>query len=251
MEIEKFKTWLELNGQTFTTIQSRISNCRTVESYEGNLDEHYIKDYGASLTERLSYSAADERNNLPAKHKVPINGNIRNGSATLKQAVKLYMAFRGESKLDIKSDNPRTNPLVAEVDEDDIEYIESSTNFSYEKDLKTSMVSQIKELFPKYKLYGDNNEGVEYLIGSKRIDILLEKDDGSLLAIELKSGTANYKVFGQLSMYLGLLMDEFPEKEIKGCIVAGKIDDTLKSATKTTQLISLKTYKMRLELQDE
>ena len=52
-------------------------------------------------------------------------------------------------------------------------------------------------------------------------------------------------------MYLGLLMDRFPDKKIKGCIVAGGIDLTLKSATKTTNLISLKTYKMKLELQEE
>ena len=251
MNTDKFKTWLEDKEYTPGTIQNRISNCRNVENYEGDLDEHFIKDYGTSLIERLSYSTADERDNLPPNHKVPINGNIRNGSATLKQAVKLYMDFMKEKKVDYKSNIFRTNPMISEVDEDDIDYIESSANFSYEKDLKTSMVSQIKELFPEYKIYGENNEGVEYLIGSKRIDILLEKDDGSLLAIELKSGTANYKVFGQLSIYLGLLMDEFPEKEIKGCIVAGNIDDTLKSATKTTQLISLKTYKMRLELLEE
>lgn len=251
MDADRFKIWLELNGYTFSTIQNRISNCRNVENYEGDLDKHFFKDSGISLLERLAYSTADERDNLPANHKVPINGNVRNGSATLKQAVKLYMDFMKEMKDEYKLSNLRRNPYVLPTDEDDIDYIESSTNFSYEKDLKTSMISQISELFPEYKIYGDNNEGVEYLVGSKRIDILLEKDDGGLLAIELKSGTANYKVFGQLSMYLGLLMDEFPEKEIKGCIIAGKIDNTLKSATKTTQLISLKTYKMRLELQDE
>lgn len=179
MDTDKFKEWLEKKEYTFSTIQNRISNCRNVENYEGDLDEHFQKDYGISLLERLAYSTADERDNLPANHKVPINGNIRNGSGTLKQAVKLYMDFMKEKKVEYKSSNLRNNPLISEVDEDDIEYIESSTNFSYEKDLKTSMVSQIKELFPEYKIYGDNNEGVEYLIGSKRIDILLEKDDGA------------------------------------------------------------------------
>jgi len=41
------------------------------------------------------------------------------------------------------------------------------------------MVLQINELFPEYKIYGENSEGIEYLIESKKIDILLEKDDGS------------------------------------------------------------------------
>jgi hypothetical protein len=251
MDAEKFKKWMEFNGKPLNTIQNRISNCRNVENYEGDLDQHFIKDYGLSLLEKLSYSTADERNNSPAKHKIPIDGNKRNGSATLKQAVNLYMSFRKDSGIEFKEYNEKLTVQNEQTDIEDFDYIENSNNFSYEKDLKTSMVSQISELFPEHKIYGENNEGVEYLIEGKRIDILLEKNDGSLFAIELKSGTANYKVFGQLSMYLGLLMDKFPEKEISGCIVAGEIDNTLKSATKTTELIKLKTYKMKLELQNE
>lgn len=250
MDAEKFRNWLEFTGRPLNTIQNRISNCRNVENYEGDLDQHFIKDYGLSLLEKLSYSTTEERNNSPAKHKIPINGNIRNGSATLKQAVNLYMSFRKDNGIDFKEYNSSLSTENLLIDDEDIDYIESSNNFSYERDLKTSMISQISELFPEHKIYGENNEGVEYLIEGKRIDILLEKNDGTLVAIELKSGIANYKVFGQLSMYLGLLMDKFPEKEIRGCIVAGEIDNTLKSATKTTGLIALKTYNMKLELQN-
>lgn len=250
MDAEKFRNWLEFTGRPINTIQNRISNCRNVENYEGDLDQHFIKDYGLSLLEKLSYSTTEERNNSPAKHKIPINGNIRNGSATLKQAVNLYMSFRKDNGIDFKEYNSTLSTENSLIDDEDIDYIESSNNFSYERDLKTSMISQISELFPEHKIYGENNEGVEYLIEGKRIDILLEKSDGTLVAIELKSGIANYKVFGQLSMYLGLLMDKFPEKEIRGCIVAGEIDNTLKSATKTTGMIALKTYNMKLELQN-
>jgi hypothetical protein len=245
--IELFKVWLdEENVSDFRTIQSRISNCRTVENYEGDLEEHFIQDNGKSLLESLAYSAQDERNQIATNHKVPINGNLRTGSATLKQAVKLYMTFK---ESDFKPSENSNKPFdLKQSLEEEIDNIEVWNNFSYEKDLKNSMVSQISELFPEYKIFGENNEGVEFLIGGKRIDILLEKNNGNLLAIELKSGIANYKVFGQISMYLGLLMEQFPEKEIRGCIVAGEIDNTLKSATKTTEFVSLKTYKMKLEL---
>ncbi len=250
MNAEKFKSWLEFKGTPLNTIQNRISNCRNVEKHEGDLDQHFIKDYGLSLLQKLSYSKSDEQNNSPAEHKIPINGNMYNGSATLKQAVNLYMSFKKDNTNDFEDYHKNLLPENDILDEEDLDYIESSNNFSYEKDLKKSMVSQISELFPEYKIYGENNEGVEYIIEGKKIDILLEKNDGNLYAIELKSGTANYKVFGQLSMYLGLLMDRFPEKEIRGCIVAGQIDHTLKSATRTTELITLKTYKMKLELQN-
>lgn len=250
MNAEKFKEWLEFNGKPLNTIQNRISNCRNVENYEGDLDQHFIKDFGSSLFEKLSYSTSDERKNSPAKHKIPIDGNIRNGSATLKQAVNLYMNFKKDNGSNFQEYHDNSSSENEILDEEDLDYIASSNNFSYEKDLKKSMVTQITELFPEYKIYGENNEGVEYLIEGKKIDILLENNDGNLFAIELKSGTANYKVFGQLSMYLGLLMHRFPDKKIRGCIVAGEIDNTLKSATKITELITLKTYKMKLVLQN-
>ncbi len=250
MNLEEFKIWLdEENGSDFRTIQSRISNCRTVENYEGDLDEHYLKDNGLSLLERLSYSTEDQRNDLPAKHKIPINGNVRTGSATLKQAVKLYMTYRS-SNFEPSETSSKSFDIKQSLEEE-IDNLETWTNFSYEKDLKNSIVSQINELFPDYKIFGENNEGVEYLIGGKRIDILLEKLNGELLVIELKSGIANYKVFGQISMYIGLLMDKFPDQKISGFIIAGEMDDTLKNAIRTTDKIGLKTYKMKLELNDE
>ena len=247
MKEENFRKWLIGNGQDTRTIQSRISNCKTVERFEGSLDDHFVKDNGLSLLNKLSYSSSDERKDLPAKHKIPINGNVRNGSATLKQATKLYMTFRNDF-----NSNPSEPEKIHNEDQDDLdlEYSIENNNFSYERDLKNSMVSQINELFPDYKIYGENNEGIEYLIEGKRIDILLEKNDGQLLAIELKSGVANYKVFGQISMYLGLLMEQFPSKEIRGCIIAGEIDSTLLNASKLTDRISLKTYSMKLELKD-
>ncbi len=149
---------------------------------------------------------------------------------------------------------------ITPVSEEDIPVAEESDNienpetFKYENDLQDSMVFQINELFPEYKIFGENNEGVEYRISGKRIDILLEKHNGDLLVIELKSGIADRDVHGQISMYIGLLMEKFPERVIKGFIIAGKMDDNLKYAVKTTDHIGLKTYKMKfikLELNDE
>lgn len=77
-----------------STRGSRVANCRTVESYEGDLDEHFEKDGLAELLGRLAYSTGDERECRQARHRIPINGNVRNGSATLKSAVSLYQQFR-------------------------------------------------------------------------------------------------------------------------------------------------------------
>jgi len=136
--------------------------------------------------------------------------------------------------------------------QDEIEIlIPIETNFAYEKDLQVSVCAQISELFPGYGIFGGNSVGIEYAIGGKRIDILLEKKDiGDLLAVELKSGTADYKVFGQISMYIGLLLSQFPSRIISGVIVAGAIDPGLKHACATTDRVALKVYRMSVELDD-
>lgn len=94
MRLEEFKEWLQDKYIGVpTTVNNRISNCKLVEKYYTDLDLHFTTDKCKSIIEDLSYSTENERQNLPPKHLIPIDGNIRNGSATLKQAVKLYVEF--------------------------------------------------------------------------------------------------------------------------------------------------------------
>jgi len=92
------------------------------------------------------------------------------------------------------------------------------------RDLQTTLCTQISELFPDYKIFGNNNAGIEYSIEGRRIDVLLQHiKNKNLLAVELKSGTADYKAFGQISMYIGLLKTHFPNSNISGVIISGSI----------------------------
>lgn len=240
MEKEKFKIWLIRNGYAENTSNSysyaidRISKYISEKRNE-NTNVYTINDL--PTLKKLVESFSTVGNYSEIGHE---------GRGTVRNSIKAFYKFKQNA------DDLSYELADEEIEMENDEITDLSiTNFSYERDLKNSMVSQINELFPEYKIFGEKNEGVEYLIEGKRIDILLENENGVLLAVELKSGVANFKVFGQLSMYLGLLMDRFPEKQITGCIVAGEIDQTLKSATKTTNLISLKTYRMKLELQNE
>jgi len=132
-----------------------------------------------------------------------------------------------------------------------IENIEIKNKYSLEKDLENSLISQYEELFPDYKIYGNNGEGIQYTIGGKRIDLLLEhKNNNQLLAIELKAGVAKCDVFGQISMYLGLLMEKFNNKVIIGLIIASEIDNSLIKATLTNKNVKLMEYKMELSLKE-
>ena len=80
--------------------------------------------------------------------------------------------------------------------------------------------------------------------------MLEHKTKNHLLAIELKAGIAKYEAFGQISMYLGLLKNKFPQKNIKGIIIAGKIDDSLKWAVTTNENIKLMEYKTQLSINE-
>ncbi len=76
------------------TISNRLSNCRRVEQYEGDLDKHFDADQCQNLLWRLAYSTDDQDRKRPPIHKIPIDGNVLKGTATLKQAVGLYAEFR-------------------------------------------------------------------------------------------------------------------------------------------------------------
>lgn len=99
MQQEPFKDFLRNTykggGQlSEDTIKSRIANCARVERYEGNLDLHFERDGLNDLLARLEYTTDDARAHRPPRHRVPIRGDMRNGSATLKSAITLYESFR-------------------------------------------------------------------------------------------------------------------------------------------------------------
>lgn len=103
MKIEEFRKWLSSQGFKPNVVNTRVGNCITVCNYEGDLDKLYAKDGCQDLINRLCYSTQDEKNNAPVRHKIPINGNQRTGSATLKQAVKLYIQFLNNETLSVKT----------------------------------------------------------------------------------------------------------------------------------------------------
>ena len=95
MRTEQFKSWLRnVRDHSERSIGSRISNCKRLESYEGDLDQHFEQDGMVGLLDRLSYSATDERNHKPPLHGIPITGNMYDGTATLRSAATLYRDFR-------------------------------------------------------------------------------------------------------------------------------------------------------------
>jgi 5-methylcytosine-specific restriction endonuclease McrA len=94
LENEFYNWLLNQKGYEPGTANSRKSNCLRVEQFEGDLDVHFEKDKCGTMLDKLIYTGEDASHNRPPKHGIPINGNRKTGTATLKHAVELYTAFK-------------------------------------------------------------------------------------------------------------------------------------------------------------
>lgn len=57
------------------------------------LDGHFVRDRMRGLLDVLTYSRSDERSGVSARHRVPIDGDVVNGTASLRNAANLYRLF--------------------------------------------------------------------------------------------------------------------------------------------------------------
>jgi len=202
------------------------------------ISDHYSENTGQTV-DIYAIRDIEKAGDIAAKYRqdgIYSEFGYRN-SGLHRAAIVKYVDYLGNISIEEGPLEPDVETLITNV-------------LTYEKDLKSTLSNQISELFPGYKIYGENREGIEYFIDNKRIDLLLEQiSSHSLLAIELKSGTADFRVFGQIAMYVGLLKKRFPDRKIEGLIISGEVDESLKQACMVTDSIFLKTYKMTLQLE--
>ena len=234
----EFTQWLKKTGRSANTARGYASAVNAISRDYSKQNNETISIYTISDQTKISQIARDYgQNGQYAKFGNKSNGTYRN-------AISRYAEFF--VKLPTSPNTPKPQDVNIE------ENLESqeSNNFRYENDLETAFCAQISELYPEHKFVGRQR-----LIGGtrKRIDVLLEhRETGDLLVVELKAGQSDHAVFGQISMYIGMLQQdrEFQGKKIEGVIIVGENDDGLLYACKTSRNISVKTYRMRLELED-
>lgn len=172
MQESQFQNWLINNKYHERTISSRLSNCRRIEDYEGDLDEHFKKDQGISLVERLQYSSSDQNNARASKHRIPINGNIYNGTATFRSAVNLYFNFKKDNNTFSKVRRETIIPMEKQIYRNARNAIISSENIDtpenkiskFEFDICLILAQLCYHIHPKiiHAIQGKNSKQYDY-----------------------------------------------------------------------------------------
>ncbi len=94
MRVQSFVDWLRDEGYPQNQIDSHVNRCGRVELAETvDLDNFREERLRNELLGRFSYSVEDERCARPQRHHVVIDGNVRNGTASLRSSIRLYWQF--------------------------------------------------------------------------------------------------------------------------------------------------------------
>ena len=118
--------------------------------------------------------------------------------------------------------------------------------FQLERELQQALATNIAQLEPGLRLV---EGGVEMVVDAGRLDIAATDDQGRIVVIELKAGTAQLESFSQLLSYMGSVPN--PEsRPIRGILVAHGFDPRIFHAVKVTPNVVLREYSRRLSFND-
>lgn len=147
------------------------------------------------------------------------------------------------------------DPLAEEEQEDRedgepaVEPVDSS-RYVLERQLEMFLVENWDEtpLGERFKLLEDDGEtvGQQYAMDPiGRADLVgREKGTGAWVVIELKGGRVSDRVVGQLARYMGWVKRNMaePHESVRGVIVAGDADDSIRYALSAMPNVELYTY---------
>jgi len=143
--------------------------------------------------------------------------------------------------------------VISETNDNE-EIIEEYNSFLFpiEANLRDFLIKNLKTVKKhNLKLFVDENnrEGKEYPTDVGFIDILAIDENGDFFVFELKLSRGADRAVGQLLRYMGWIKQNLAkEKNVKGIIVANKMDEKIKYAVSIIQDITLYEYEMKFEL---
>jgi len=141
-----------------------------------------------------------------------------------------------------------TETSVEEVDQ----FSAGDTEFALEADLRNYLSRNLGLIESGLTLYKDEDgsfDGVEFPVGSRRIDILAVGRDKALVVIELKVSRGYDRVIGQLLRYMAWVKANIAgENSVRGVIVASEVSEDLKLAASLVKDVQLFEYEIKFQL---
>lgn len=107
MDSQKFKQWLvNVKGQKENAAAARVAGAMRIDAEYDIYNNYYVVGKKGDLLELFKYSRTDEKHGVRPLVNITINGNIYDGMASLRQALKLYFEFLDTANVTTTSTTP-------------------------------------------------------------------------------------------------------------------------------------------------
>lgn len=242
MKADAFKKWLGGRYPKPTVAASYYSYAKRLEDAYGDLDALYDSNGFEGVLAELQYSSADASIGKPDTSKLNLSGNPYNQLSNFRTGLRTYALFRDEG-----GEAEIVNDAAIELAGAAIKDRREGKQFELERHLQDSLRSEIDQLEKGLEIA---DGGVERSVNSGFIDILAKDKSGALVVIELKAGQAKREALGQIAGYMGDLMSEEPDTQIRGMLVAAEFDKSCLSAVRAVPTLSLIRYRFEFTFEE-
>lgn len=232
MKSMAFKAWLAAN-YTPNSAATHFSQAKKVEEAYGDLDAVFDTGEIEQVAAELNYSSQDAKSGKPNPSKIPAGNNLYTNLASYKSSLRCYARFR-ENESEFNSET------AMEIAGQAIKEKHEGKQFELERHLQSELRREIAQLEPGLQIIDD---GLERSVESGFIDILARDAAGTLVVIELKAGQARREAIGQITGYMGDLIEEEPNTPIRGILVAADFDKSCQSGVRAIPALTLKRYR--------
>ena len=208
-----------------SSIGGYLSDAKRVDGAYEDLDEQYAIDQLEGLLDEL---ANDIRQG--SSSKMQIRGDARRALSSYKTAVNKYREFRHSREMSDQTGDPRSRSETGETQ-----------LLGLERDMQSALRKAVGQLEPGLVIA---DGGTERSVASGFIDITAMDESGTIVVIELKTGTARRDAVGQILSYMGDVAADEPGRKVRGILVAGDFDSKARAAASIVPSLSLRRYKV-------
>ncbi len=239
MKSAAFKAWLAAN-YTPNSAATHFSQAKRVEEAYGNLDAIVDAGEAEQVAAELNYSSQDAKSGKPNPSKITAGNNLYTNLAAYKSSLRCYARFR-ENETEFASE------AALEIAGQAIKEKHEGKQFELERHLQSELRREIVQLEPGLQII---DEGLERSVESGFMDILARDEAGALVVIELKAGLARRESIGQITGYMGDLIEEEPNTPVRGILVAAEFDKSCRSGVRAIPSLRLKRYRFNFTFED-